>query len=254
MSQTAQLVATLKKLLKSRGITYARVATQLERSVPAIKRQFAQQSFSIKTLEKICDLLEIDLLELMQASEAEQSRLNSLTEAQEAELVADPRRLLVAVCVLNHWSLEQIIEIYRLSKPECIRYLIQLERLGLIRLLTENRVKLLISRDFAWLPDGPIYRFFREQAQTGFMDTDFGGPGELLRFQHAMLTPEANARFQKQLHRLIQDFSALHRECLAMPVEQRFGTSLLVAVRPWEPDVFESLRRQADQRDYQADK
>lgn len=250
MSQTLQVVTTLKHLLKSRGITYAMVASHLNRSVPAIKRQFAQQSFSIKTLESICDLLEMDLLELMQATDATQANLHQLTEAQETDLVADPRRLLVAVCVLNHWTLEQIVSIYRITKAECIRYLIQLERLGLIRLIPENRVKLLISRDFAWLPNGPIHRFFREQAQSDFLDTRFDDPGELLRFQHAMLTPEANARFQKQLQRLIQDFSELHQECLTVPVDQRYGTSLLLAMRPWEPAVFDSLRQTPDKRKF----
>ena len=106
------------------------VAAHLDRSVPAIKRQFSQQSFSVRTLEKICDLLEIDLLELMQASEDAQASLHQLSETQEAELVAVPQRLLVAVCALNHWSLEQIISIYRITKAQCIRYLIQLERMG----------------------------------------------------------------------------------------------------------------------------
>jgi len=248
MSQTLQVVTTLKHLLKSRGITYAMVAAQLDRSVPAIKRQFAQQSFSIKTLEKICDLLEIDLLELMQATEAAQASLHQLTESQEIDLVAEPCRLLVAVCVLNHWPLEQIVSIYRITKAECIRYLIQLERIGLIRLMPENRVKLNISRDFAWLPNGPIHRFFREQTQSDFLNTKFDGPGELLRFQHAMLTPEANSRFQKQLQRLIQDFSEMHQDCLSSPVDQRYGTSLLLAIRPWEPAVFESLRHTPDNR------
>lgn len=250
MSQTLQVVIALKRLLKSRGLTYAMVAAHLDRSVPAIKRQFAQQSFSIKTLEKICDLMEIDLLELMQAAEAAQANLHQLTETQENELITQPRRLLVAVCVLNHWPLERIVDIYRITKAECIRELIQLERIGLIRLMPENRVKLNISRDFAWLPDGPIHRFFRDQTQTDFLNSRFDGPGEMLRFQHAMLTPEANLRFQKQLQRLILDFSELHQDCLSSPVEQCYGTSVLLALRSWEPAVFESLRRAPDARVY----
>lgn len=252
MSQTQQLVTTLKHLLKSHGVTYAMVAARLDRSVPAVKRQFSQQSFSIRTLEKICDLIEIDLLELMQATEEAQARLHQLSEAQEAELVAEPRRLLIAVCVLNHWTLEQVIGTYRITRAECIRELIQLERIGLIRLQPENRVQLRISRDFAWLPDGPIHRFFRDQALTDFLNTHFDRAGELFRFQYAMLTPEANARFRKQLQRLIQDFSELHQECLTSPVEMRFGTSLLLALRPWEPEVFESLRQTPDKRDFPA--
>jgi len=229
------------------------VAEHVNRSVPAVKRQFSQQSFSVRNLEKICDLIEIDLLELMQATDAAQSSLHQLNEAQEAELVAEPKRILIAACILNHLTLDQIMAIYRLSKPECIQHLIQLERVGLIRLMPDNRVKLRIARDFAWLPNGPIHRFFKQQAQSDFLNSHFNEQGEFFRFQHAMLTPEANARFQKQLLRLIQDFSELHEECLTSPVEKRYGTSFLLAMRPWEPDEFEALRHNPDQRKFTDD-
>jgi hypothetical protein len=66
-------------------------------------------------------------------------------------------------------------------------------------LLPENRVKLKIARDFQWIADGPIQRFFRTQAQTDFLNAKFGYSGEIYRFQHGMLTPAANLRFQQRL-------------------------------------------------------
>jgi Cro/C1-type HTH DNA-binding domain len=252
MSQTLQLIATLKRQLKARGVTYAQVAAHLRKSEATIKRQFSLQSFSLRTLESICDLIELDLAELVQAAEDAQSGLRQLSEAQEADLVAEPRRMLVAVCVLNHWTLEQIVAVYSLRKAECIKYLLQLDQMGLIRLMPESRVKLRIARDFTWLPDGPIQRFFKGQAQTDFLNANFEQPGEVFRFQHGMLTPAANARFQQRLHRLIQEFSDLHDDCLASPVEARYGTSLLLAMRPWEPPNFESLRRTPDTRPFPA--
>ena len=248
MSQTVQLITTLKRQLKAHGVTYAQVAIHLKKSEATIKRQFSQQNFSLRTLESICDLIELDVAELAQAAEDAESGLRQLSVAQETDIIADPRRLLIAACVLNHWTLAQIVTIYRIRKAECIKHLLQLDRLGLIRLMPENRVKLRIARDFTWLPDGPIHRFFRDHAQTDFLNARFGGPGEVLRFRHAMLTPSANARFQQRLHRLLQEFSELHEDCLASPVEARYGTSLLVAMRPWEPAEFESLRQAPDSR------
>jgi len=248
MSQTLQLITTLKRQLKARGVTYAQVATHLKKSEATIKRQFSQQSFSVRTLESISDLIEMNLAELVQAAEDAQSGLRQLSEAQEAELVNDPRRMLIAVCVLNHWTLAQIVAIYRIREAQCIKYLLQLDQMRLIRLLPENRVKLRISRDFTWLPDGPIQRFFQHHAQTDFLNANFNRAGELFRFQHAMLTPAANARFQQRIQRLLQEFSELHEDCFASPVEARYGTSLLLAMRPWEPTEFESLRQLPDSR------
>lgn len=248
MSQTLQLITTLKRQLKARGVTYAQVATHLKKSEATIKRMFSQQSFSLRTLESICDLIELELAELVQAAEDEQAGLRQLSEEQEADIVADPRRMLISVCVLNHWSLAKILATYRITKAECIKHLLQLDRMGLIRLMPENRVKLRIARDFSWLPDGPIHRFFRDQAQTDFLNANFNQPGELFRFQHAMLTPAANVRFQQRLQRLLQEFSELHEDCLSSPVESRFGTSVLLAMRPWELAAFESLRQSPDSR------
>lgn len=252
MSQTLQLVTILKRELKARGVTYARVATHLRKSEATVKRQFSQQSFSLRTLEAICDLIDLNLAELAQAAEDAQAGLRQLSDAQEADLVADPRRMLVAVCVLNHWSLAHMMAVYRLRKAECIKHLVHLDRLGLIRLLPENRVKLRIARDFTWRPDGPIQRFFKDQAQTDFLNGAFNGPGEVFRFQHAMLTPAANARFQQRLQRVLQEFSELHEDCQASPVESRYGTSVLVAMRPWELAAFESLRQAPDSRVFPA--
>ena len=250
MSQTEQLVATLKRLLKTQGITYRQVAAHLGLSEPSVKRQLAQQRLQLATLEAICDLLAIDLGELVRAADAVQPRLRQLSAAQEADLVADPRRLLVAVCVLNHMSLEQILAKYRLTRAELLAQLLRLDRLQFIELLPDNRVKLKIARDFGWLPEGPIQRYFRDRVQTDFLDASFTQPGETLRFAHAMLTPAANRRFQQRLARLLQEFDELHRDGLETPVEERFGTSLLLAMRPWELAAFDALRRMPDQRSF----
>lgn len=250
MSQTQNLVNTLKHLLKVRRLSYADVAAHLQLSEASVKRQFSQQSFSLRTLESICDLLQLELGELVQAAEQAQAGVSRLSAAQEAELVRDPRRVLVAVCVLNHWTLAQIVATYRLSEAECIGHLLQLDQLGMIRLQPENRVKLLVARDFAWLPGGPIHHFFRERAQTDFLNSDFRQSGELLRFQHAMLSPAANLRFQQRLHRLLQEFAELHEDGITEPASTRHGTSLLLAMRPWEPAVFAALRREPDQRTF----
>jgi transcriptional regulator with XRE-family HTH domain len=254
MSQTEHLVATLKRLLKARGVTYQQVARHLGLSEPSVKRQFSRLSFRLDTIEAICDLLTIDLAELVRAAEESQPAVHQLRPEQEADLVADPRRLLVAVCVLNHMTPEQIGANYRLSKAEIVAQLLRLDQLQLIALLPENRVRLKVARDFGWLPDGPIQRFFRERVQTDFLDANFQYAGEFLRFQYAMLTPAANLRFQQRLQRLLQEFTELHKDCVGAPADDRYGTSLLVALRPWELAAFDRLRRAPDKRPFMTQK
>jgi len=250
MSQAVHLIDTVKLLLKDRGITYLQVARHLGLSEASVKRQFAARRMRLETVESVCDLMALDLGDLVRAAEEAQARVHQLSAAQEADLVADPRRLLVAVCVLNHQSLEEITAKYRLSKAECVAQLLRLDRLRLIDLLPENRVRLKIARDFDWLPDGPIQRYFRERVQTDFLDGSFGHAGDYLRFAHALLTPAANLRFQQRLSRLLQEFAELHQDGAGLPAEERYGTSLLIAMRPWELAAFDALRRAPDTRDF----
>jgi transcriptional regulator with XRE-family HTH domain len=247
MSQTSQLISALKRLLKARGITYKQIGEHLHLSEISVKRKFSKQSFNIQTIEAICNLMQIEFSDLVKAAE-EVETVSQLTEKQEEDLVSDVKSVLIATCVLNYWTFQRIITTYNISEAECISKLLRLERIGMIQLLPENRVKLKISRDFSWLPGGPIQQFFRERAQTDFLDTNFNKPGEVLRFQHAMISPSANLRSQQRLQRLVQEFTEQQDDSVTTPVDSLFGTSLLIAMRPWEPEAFQLLRCEPDKR------
>lgn len=244
MAQSAQLLATLKRLLRQRGITYARIAVVLQMSESSVKRLFAREDFSLQRLEQVCALLDLELSELAQLASAEQQRLQMLSEAQEAELVADMRLLLVTISVLNQWPPQRIVETYVLDEAEVTLHLLHLDRLGLIELGAGNRVRLKLARDFSWRPHGPIQRFFAAHVRDDFFDTRFAAPGEQLLFVHGMLSEEANARLQQRMRRLVQEFNELHGDQLDAPAAVRQGNSMLLALRPWEPQVFSGLRRQ----------
>jgi hypothetical protein len=44
--------------------------------------------------------------------------LRIATEKQEREVVSDPKLLMVAVCALNHWTMHEIVELFRLTDAE----------------------------------------------------------------------------------------------------------------------------------------
>jgi transcriptional regulator with XRE-family HTH domain len=248
MSQTNQVITTLKRLLKTHGLTYADVASHLKLSEVSVKRQFSRESFNLKTLESICDLLQMEIVEVVNLSEKIEEKISQLTEMQEAELVKSDQRILVTISVFNHWTLSQIINTYAITEAECISHLMVLDLMALIKLMPQNKIKLIMARNFTWLPDGPIQQYFKNRVQLDFLNTNFNQHGEILRFQHAMLSPKANIRFQQRLKRLVQEFTDMHEDELTSPANHRYGTSLLIALRPWEPDAFRILRREPDNR------
>ncbi len=42
---------------------------------------------------------------------------------------------------------------------------------------------------------------------------------------------------------MVAEFNEFHAEDTSLPLEERFGSSLLIAFRPWEFDYFRALRK-----------
>lgn len=243
MSEASQLISTLKKQLKAQGMTYRDVARTLKLSEPSVKRLFASGRFTVDRLVQVSNLLGYTLAELSREALAVQTRLSTLTEKQEREMVSDPKLLLVAVCALNHWTMDEIVGIYHLRAPECIKYLLNLDRLRIIDLLPGNRIRLNVARDFDWRPSGPIRQYFMHRGLNDFLKSGFGGEDEAMTFVHGMFTDGALAQIQNELRKLRQKFAELHEESVSAPLGKRRGLGLLLAMREWEPEDFKKLRR-----------
>jgi transcriptional regulator with XRE-family HTH domain len=243
MTEATQLIATIKKQLKSQGMTYRDVARALKLSEPSVKRLFASERFTIDRLVQVSNLLGYTLAELSKEAQAGQPRLCTLTEKQEREVVSDPKLLVVAVCALNHWTLDEIAATYRVSHAECIKLLLRLDKLRIIDLLPGNRIRINVARDFDWLPNGPIRQYFQGRGLGDFLKSNFSNENESMAFVNGMFTEQAQAQIQEELRRLRQKFAELHEASLSAPLGKRSGVGLLLALRQWEPADFAKLRR-----------
>jgi len=248
MAQAQALVSALKQVLKSRHVTYAELARRLGMSEASVKRVFSKGTFTLERLDRICGLLGIAITDLAKMVEHEAERVSQLSLEQEREIVADPKLMLVAVHALNHWTLEEMVAHYTISKTECIRLLARLDRLRIIDLLPNNRIRVIVGRNFSWRPDGPFQRHFRDQLEADFFASRFDGRSEHLAFVSGMLSRNANAVVQQHMRRLEAEFTELHNQDAELPLEDRFGTSLLVAVRPWAPEIFRKMQRKPPQK------
>jgi transcriptional regulator with XRE-family HTH domain len=243
MSEVSQLLTTIKRQLKLQGKTYRDVAAALQLSEASVKRLLTSDTLGVDRLVEVSNMLGFTLAELAQEASVTETRLRTLTAAQEKELVSDTRLLLVAVCALNHWTLHDMLVVYKLTEAACLQKLLHLDRLHLIALMPGNRIRLNVARDFDWLPDGPIRRYFRTEGLSDFLDSGFDKPEQSLAFTHGMLTESALARMQGELRQLRARFAELHEESLASPLPKRRGSGLLLALREWEPAAFTALRR-----------
>jgi transcriptional regulator with XRE-family HTH domain len=246
MTEIDRLVATLKRRFKGAALTYQDVAHALGLSEPSVKRLLGNGRISVERLSQICDLLGLSMAELMHEAEMSAPGVQTLTPDQEARLVSDEKFLLIAVCALNHWSIDDIVTVYRVSQAECIKYLLALDKMRVIDLKPGNRIRPLVARDFDWLPDGPIRQYFLQRGLPDFMNSAFNAADSSMSFVHGMLTNDALAQLNDELSRLRAKFASLHDLSSAAPLAEKSGAGLVLALRMWEPAAFAKLRRTAE--------
>ncbi|HVR52809.1 MAG TPA: helix-turn-helix transcriptional regulator [Pseudorhodoferax sp.] len=243
MSTTASLVTAVKQELKQAGMTYADLARALGMAESSVKRMLAKGDMPLSRVDAICRALKLDFADLARRVADAQPLLAELREDQERAVVADKKLLLVAICVLSQWTLEQIVAAYRLSEAECVRHLAQLDRLGIIELRPLNRYRLKLAKTFRWRPHGPVMDFFREDVLLDYYAGGFDGPGEGLLLVHGAIGRALAPAFLERLQRVAQDFAQQHLADQKLPEAEREGYTLLLAMRRWEFAAFTALRR-----------
>ena len=248
MSQTKSLIAALKHELRRQRGACRGAGEALELCETSVKRLFSEETFSTGRPEKICELLQLDIGELLQLTEKNIELTTQLTRDQEKELVSDIKLLPMTIVLMNKLQFAEILEIYDISEPEGIKLLARLKRMKLIELQPGNRVKLMVSRNFEWIPGGPIQRFFEERVQLELLNSCFSGAGEFRLFVSGMISRNTNRELIKKIHQPAQEMNEMNQATESLTPEQRFGASLMMAIRPWEINVFEDLRRSRDTR------
>ena len=243
MGQTRELVATLKTALKSQGKTYADVGRELGLAEASVKRIFSQKNFSLDRLDQVCHMLGMEISDLVQLMNERRQQLQQLTGEQEQELTDDITLMLVAVCVLNRWTMDEILDFYHINEHECIRHLAKLDRLKLIELLPKNRIRLLVAPNFSWIENGPIQQFFQKKIGQEFFHTRFNRDDEFLVVLNGMLSSQSNAEMQRKLRRVAREFDALNNDDAALALEDRQGATLVLALRDWRFGLFKPIIR-----------
>ena len=246
MSTTLTLITVLKAELKAAGMTYAVLARELGLAESSVKRMFAKGEMTLSRLDEICRVLRTDYAELSrQVADAAPLR-HELAVEQEAAVVADPKLLLVAICVLSLWTLEQIIATYRLTEAEGVKYLLRLDRLGIIELRSMNRYRLHVAKTFRWRADGPVMQYFREHVVGDYYQGGFDAEGELLMLVHGQIGRSLAAMFNERLQRLATDFAQQHLADQKLPADQKRPYTLLIGMRSWLFAAFRDLKREPD--------
>lgn len=241
MSATAIIVRSVKARLRANNMSYRELADRLGLSEPTVKRDLSRGKFSLERLDKICDVLGVEITDLLQAPD--NVALTELSEDQERALVANPKLLLITYLVVNDWKFTEIVATFRLDENELIDILLKMDRLRIVDFRPPTRMRKLTARNFSWRKDGPVHAYFIQSIIPEFFNARFDGSGDEFRFMAGTLAPASVLRLQASIQRVAAEFEQLAHQDSRLPLERRDGCTVILATRSWEFSEFSKLRR-----------
>lgn len=244
MSDIPKILKFIKAQLKAQRLTYAQVAETLDLSEASVKRLFSSRNFSLSRLESVAAMLGMSLHQLILESENHIPNVEQLSVEQERVIVADPRFLLVTYLVLNGWSYAQLLDKYQFDQHQIVQWLAQLDRMKMIELLPNNKIRMRTSRYFHWIQGGPIEQFVLKHVKDAFLSGRFSQPEETLKFVSGFVSQTSMIKIQQKLERLSHEVHQIIEEDTKLPLEKRHGFSTLLASRFWDFEIFAQYRRE----------
>ncbi|MFT7224036.1 MAG: hypothetical protein ACI82Z_001584 [Cellvibrionaceae bacterium] len=214
------------------------VAKALDLSEASVKRLFAEQNFSLRRLEMICGLINLQISDLVELILKGQPQLEQLTVEQEREITNDPLLLLITVNMINGLNYQEITDKYNIELSNCIQKLAHLDRLKIIELLPRNRIKLLTGPNFSWIANGPIQKFYQTQLEREFFQSGFDGESEKLIVLNGLITKASNTEFQKKMQKLANSFNDLIKEDMPNNLSKKHGHTIVIATRQLQYRLF----------------
>lgn len=234
MSGTKNLVEELKAIFKARGLTYAKIAQQVDLSEASVKRLMSSGQMTLTQLDAFCAAAGMTVMDVAAeaiASETRDQHYGSLTTEQETLLAADDKLFVFYYKFATDKNLKSAAKSAGYSETDLTRALVALDKFNFITLHAENRVTLKVPHFAQWLIDGPLAMKYGAKMREFFFDYRFDGSGEIMRFHPVLLTPETAKSFKQRVTQLAADIALAHKREARLP-ESR-GVALLVGLRDW---------------------
>lgn len=84
---------------------------------------------------------------------------------------------------------------------------------------------------------------------TDFFESSFAAFGELRLVVNGILSDGSNRVLEQRMKRLVDEFESLMEEDRKLELRLRRGTTMVLAIRPWQLNVFAQFRRDAGMPD-----
>ena len=245
----ARIVASLKRMMKARAITYKDLAGRIKLSEVSVKRIFSQSTLSLARLEQICQALEVSIQEIARLSgEHTADAIESVSLEQESALAADPNLLACYYLIANGRTGQEICKELGVEEIKVRRWMVKLHSFGLVELRSKMRARARTSSAITWRQDGPMRRLYEKKVRQEYLQSNFSAPQEAMHFRSAEMSEASCRVLLRKLERLATEFRDLAELDRTLPSREKRSMGVLLAARPWVFSMFESVRQSSAER------
>jgi DNA-binding Xre family transcriptional regulator len=238
-----RIINSLKRLMKSRQITYRELARRIQLSEASVKRIFSRATLTLVRLDDICQALEVSLSDLVRiTAEQPTDAPELLTLEQEKALAADPNLLACFYLLANGRSGRDVTVELGVDERAVRRWMVRLDALRLIEMRSKLRARARAASVIAWRRDGPLRLLYEKQVRQEFLQAAFTRTGEALHFLSAELSEASSKVLLRKMERMAGEFRDLAELDRTVPAKEKRSIAALLAVRPWVFSMFESLQ------------
>ena len=199
----------IKRLLKTRGLKYEDVATELGMSLSGVKKLLSGTDISIDRLSKIGDIMGLSLSEVVLYCESPHIEEVTLSERQEQSLIKN--KILFRVywrLGFEHLSQEAVMKMEKLTLKEWNSLIRKLENLDLV-VSTSTGIRLMHPGLVRWSNEGALVKELNRDWSHVTLEKSLRkrGARDYHRLAYLQLSQESADAFQRRLNDLFDEFS-----------------------------------------------
>lgn len=235
---TDKIIDALKRELKAKSLTYKDVAEALKLSEASIKRSMTSQDLTLQRLSDLCRVAGTSLAQIISRVTQDASSV-TLTVEQEAQLANDIDLLKLIFFLRRGKTHAEIAKTFQFDPSTLQQKLLILDKMKVIELHPESKVKHLHSLEVQFIPGGPMETFIKEHARQEFLQADFTNPESAFYFVYFELTEEDRHTVADELLRLKSLVYSLGEKSRDSKATKQW-TGVMVAARPFIFSKFKS--------------
>lgn len=243
MSQSLHLIETLKSVLKSQNITYKQIAKHLKLTEAGVKKALNSESIALERVEKIAMMTGHSLLDVLKLSEEQNTQKQLVLNLEQENCLAQDEGLFVSYhAALSGYSFEQVLENFIFSATDLERYWLQLEEMGLLRMVNPRQIILKSVLNPLWIDGGPLLKKYSAKLAKEFVVDGIENGRSYKRFLRGGISEQAFDLFVTKMQQLEHEF-AQH----ALPSTSKGVKTMALyhCIRPWKFSVIEKYRRKS---------